>query len=174
VERQQKRIKELEAQFARCRSALTKMLPCRRGGKGTGAARAGGENGAAGRCRRCRGEAHEELNAAVLQTIADSQTDLGVHSASMEAVTRPLRTRREIRVRGFSKPRGIGRIDGSSAEILKLDRADESGRWMKLRAWRARQPERIKLTGGQVARVTVTSQGGEAGVRRNQRDRHDG
>ncbi len=65
-----------------------------------------------------RGEAREELNAAVVQTISDSQADLGVHSASLEAVSADrLQAGAKIRVRGFSKPVIFRRLDGSSAEI---------------------------------------------------------
>src|SRR6266436_3794488 len=65
-----------------------------------------------------RGEAREELNAAVVQTISESQADLGVNAASMEAVSADrLQPGVKIRVRGFSKPVIFRRLDGSSAEI---------------------------------------------------------
>jgi DNA mismatch repair protein MutS2 len=65
-----------------------------------------------------RSEAREDLNAAVVQTISESQADLGVHSASLEAVSADrLQAGAKIRVRGFSKPVIFRRLDGSSAEI---------------------------------------------------------
>ena len=65
-----------------------------------------------------RSEAREELNAAVVQTISESQADLGVHSASLEAVSSDrLQAGAKIRVRGFSKPVIFRRLDGGSAEI---------------------------------------------------------
>src|SRR5258708_21518329 len=65
-----------------------------------------------------RGEAREELNAAVVQTISDSQVDLGVHAGSSAAVSPDrLQPGAKIRVRGFSKPVIFRRLDGSSAEI---------------------------------------------------------
>jgi len=65
-----------------------------------------------------RGEAREELNAAVVQTISESQSDLGVHAASLEAISAErLQPGAKIRVRGFSKPVIFRRLDGSSAEI---------------------------------------------------------
>jgi len=58
------------------------------------------------------------LNAAVVQTISESQSDLGLNAASMEAVSADrLQPGAKIRVRGFSKPVIFRRLDGSSAEI---------------------------------------------------------
>jgi len=60
----------------------------------------------------------EELNAAVVQTIADSQADLGTTSSSPEAIrAEVLQPGTRIRVRGFTKPVIFRRLDGSSAEI---------------------------------------------------------
>src|SRR5258708_39503104 len=65
-----------------------------------------------------RGEAREELNAAVVQTISESQADLGVQAASMEAVSADrLQPGAKIRVRGFSKPVLLRRLDGKSGGI---------------------------------------------------------
>jgi DNA mismatch repair protein MutS2 len=65
-----------------------------------------------------RGEAKEELNAAVVQAIADSQTDLGVRTESLETVTiENLQPGVKVRVRGLTKPVIFRRLDGSSAEI---------------------------------------------------------
>jgi DNA mismatch repair protein MutS2 len=65
-----------------------------------------------------RSEARDELNAAVVQTISESQSDLGVHSSSSEAISADrLQPGTKIRVRGFSKPVVLRRIEGSSAEI---------------------------------------------------------
>jgi len=65
-----------------------------------------------------RGEAKEELNAALVQTISDSQQDLGIKHESLEVVNADkLQPGARIRVRGFSKPVILRRVDGSSAEI---------------------------------------------------------
>ena len=65
-----------------------------------------------------RSQAREELNAAVVETISESQSDLGVHAASLQAVSPDrLQPGARIRVRGFSKPVLLRRIDGPSAEI---------------------------------------------------------
>jgi DNA mismatch repair protein MutS2 len=65
-----------------------------------------------------RGEARDELNAAVVQTISESQQDLGVPAAGKESLTQAqLQPGTRILVRGFSKPVVLRRIDGTSAEI---------------------------------------------------------
>ena len=65
-----------------------------------------------------RGEARDELNAALVQTLSDSQSDLGISAATTNAPSRGQPSaRRKIRVRGFSKPVVLRRIDGNTAEI---------------------------------------------------------
>jgi DNA mismatch repair protein MutS2 len=65
-----------------------------------------------------RGDARDELNAALVQTLADSQSDLGVSSAATSAPsTASLQPGAKIRLRGFSKPVVLRRIDGNTAEI---------------------------------------------------------
>ncbi|HLP99647.1 MAG TPA: Smr/MutS family protein, partial [Candidatus Limnocylindria bacterium] len=75
------------------------------------------EKSARRKLQDARSEAREELNAAVVQTLSDSQADLGT-SAQTEAI-RPegLQSGQRIRVRGFNKPVIFRRLDGSSAEI---------------------------------------------------------
>jgi DNA mismatch repair protein MutS2 len=118
VERQQKRIKELEAQFAEMQKRFDENVARVLEAVKERELRAQMEKTARRKMQDARGEAREELNAAVLQTISDSQADLGVHSASTQAVTADrLQIGAKIRVRGFSKPVVLRRIDGSSAEI---------------------------------------------------------
>ena len=63
-----------------------------------------------------RGEAKEELNAAVVQTISESQQDLGVKLETPEAVSlEKLQPGVKVRVRGFSKAVILRRVEGSSA-----------------------------------------------------------
>jgi DNA mismatch repair protein MutS2 len=65
-----------------------------------------------------RGEAKEELNAAVVQTISESQADLGVKAEPFERVSASaLQPGAKIRVRGLNKPVILRRVDGGSAEI---------------------------------------------------------
>jgi len=118
VERQQKRIKELEAQFADMQKRFDENVARVVEAVKERELRAQVEKTARRKMQDVRGEAREELNAAVVQTISESQTDLGIHAASLEAVsTDRLQPGTKIRVRGFSKPVVLRRIDGSSAEI---------------------------------------------------------
>jgi DNA mismatch repair protein MutS2 len=118
VERQQKRIQELEAQFAEMQKRFDENVARVLEAVKERELRAQMEKTARRKMQDARGEAREELNAAVVQTISDSQADLGVHSASAQAVTADrLQIGAKIRVRGFSKPVVLRRIDGSSAEI---------------------------------------------------------
>jgi DNA mismatch repair protein MutS2 len=65
-----------------------------------------------------RGEAREELNAAVVQTISESQPDLGVKTETCDKVsTAQLQAGARVRVRGFNKAVILRRVDGLSAEI---------------------------------------------------------
>lgn len=118
VERQQKRIKELEAQFAEMQRRFDENVARVLEAVKERERRAQMEKIARRKMQEVRGEALEELNAAVVQAISDSQTDLGVPTASAQAVTADrLQPGTRIRVRGFSKPVVLRRIDGSSAEI---------------------------------------------------------
>src|SRR5207245_10381823 len=65
-----------------------------------------------------RSTSREELTAAAVHTISESQADLGTHSACLQAVSADrLQAGAKIRVRGFSKPVVFRRLEGSSAEI---------------------------------------------------------
>jgi DNA mismatch repair protein MutS2 len=65
-----------------------------------------------------RGAAKEELNAAVVQTISESQQDLGSQPQTFDKVSaESLSAGARVRVRGFSKPVILRRVDGSTAEI---------------------------------------------------------
>ncbi len=118
VDRQQKRIKELELQFGEMQKRFDENVARVVEAVKERELRAQMEKTARRKMQAARGEAREELNAAVVQTISDSQADLGVHSGSVEAVSADrLEAGARIRVRGFSKPVIFRRLDGSSAEI---------------------------------------------------------
>src|SRR5690349_6433414 len=118
VERQQKRIKELESQFAEMQKRFDENVSRVIEAVKERELRASLEKTARRKGQEIRSEAREELNAALVQTISDSQTDLGTSSAGQEPI-RPetLQPGARIRVRGFSKPVIFRRLDGSSAEI---------------------------------------------------------
>jgi DNA mismatch repair protein MutS2 len=162
IERQQKRIKELEAQFAEMQKRFDENVARVVEAVKERELRGQVEKTARRKMQDARGEAREELNAAVVQTISESQADLGVHPASMEGVrAEQLQPGAKIRVRGFSKPVVFRRVDGSSAEIeagpLRMRVAiDEI---ISLEGERV--SSKANLPGGKLQGVTVTSQGGE-------------
>ncbi len=118
VERQQKRIKELEAQFAEMQKRFDENVARVIEAVKERELRASLEKTAKRKGQEIRSEAREELNAAVVQTISESQSDLGVRAAATETVSAgQLQPGARIRVRGFSKPVIFRRLDGSSAEI---------------------------------------------------------
>ena len=165
VERQQKRIKELEAQFAEMQKRFDENVARVIEAVKERELRAQVEKTARRRMQEVRGEGREELNAAVVQTIAESQSDLGVHAASLEAVNADrLQPGARIRVRGFSKPVLLRRIDGSSAEIeagplrMKVALDEIIGVEGAAPAPKASSPA------AKLQSVTVTSQRGEAGA----------
>src|SRR5207245_2602772 len=118
VERQQKRIKELETQFAEMQKRFEENVASVVEAVKERELRAQLEKTARRKMQDARSGAREELNAAVVQTISESQSDLGVNAASLEAVSPDrLHPGAKIRVRGFSRPVVLRRVDGSSAEI---------------------------------------------------------
>jgi DNA mismatch repair protein MutS2 len=118
VERQQKRIRELEAQFAEMQKRFDENVARVVEAVKERELRAQIEKTARRKMLDARGEAREELNAAVVETISESQADLGVQTVLLQAVSADrLQPGAKIRVRGFSKPVIFRRLDGSSAEI---------------------------------------------------------
>jgi DNA mismatch repair protein MutS2 len=118
VERQQKRIRELEAQFAEMQKRFDENVSRVIEAVKERELRASLEKTARRKGQDIRSEAREELNAAVVQTISESQADLGVRAGATESVSAErLQPGARIRVRGFSKPVIFRRLDGSSAEI---------------------------------------------------------
>jgi DNA mismatch repair protein MutS2 len=117
VERQQKRIKELEDKFGEMQKRFDENVARVVEAVKERELRGQLEKSARRKMQDVRGDAREELNAAVVQTLSDSQSDLGT-SARVEAVTgEMLQPGARIRVRGFNKPVIFRRLDGSSAEI---------------------------------------------------------
>jgi len=163
IERQQKRIKELETQFAEMQKRFDENVARVLEAVKERELRAQMEKTARRKVQDARGEAREELNTAVVQTISDSQADLGVHTASVQAVSADrLQPGAKIRVRGFSKPVLLRRIDGSSAEIeagplrMKVALDEITGVEASAPGAAATSPA------AKLPNVTVTSQRGES------------
>ncbi len=111
--------------------------------------------------RDVRVEAKEELNSAVVQTISESQKDLGLTTEMSDVVrVERLQPGRKIRVRGFSKPVIFRRLDGSSAEIeagpLRMKVALE-----EITGTEEAAPGRVAMPPSKRENVTVTSHSGE-------------
>ena len=118
LERQQKRIRDLESQFAEMGKRFEENVASIVEAVKERELRAQLERTARRKMQSARGEAKEELNAAVVQTISESQADLGAQAGALQSVPpEHLRAGEKIRVRGFSKPVIFRRLDGSSAEI---------------------------------------------------------
>src|SRR5277367_825504 len=118
VERQQKRIKELEAQFAEMQKRFDENVARVIDAVKERELRASLEKTAKRKVQDVRGEAREELNAAVVQTLSESQEDLGIAPAKAGAVIADLlQPGARVQVRGFSKPVVLRRVEGTSAEI---------------------------------------------------------
>jgi DNA mismatch repair protein MutS2 len=118
VERQQKRIKELEDKFTDMQKRFDDNVARVVEAVKERELRAQLEKSTRRKIQEVRGEAREDLNAALVQTISESQTDLGVSSQAAASISRDqLQPGARIRVRGFNKPVVLRRLDGSSAEI---------------------------------------------------------
>jgi DNA mismatch repair protein MutS2 len=118
VERQKKRIAELEQRFADALAAHEKELARALDAVKEREVRAQIEKQSKRRIAEARSEARGEADAAVLAHLSESQTDLGVLAAverapSMEELAPGVR----VRVRGFAAPVVLRRRDGSSAEV---------------------------------------------------------
>jgi len=117
VERQQKRIKELEDKFAEMQKRFDENVARVVEAVKDRQLRGQIEKSARRKIQDARGEARDELNAAVVQTLSDAQADLGTGAPSAAIRPESLRSGQRIRVRGFNKPVMFRRLDGSSAEI---------------------------------------------------------
>lgn len=118
VERQQRRIKELESQFAEMQKRFDDNVAAVVEAVKDRELRAHLEKSSRRKLQDARGEARDALNAAVVQTLSDSQSDLGVTATATSAPSAAsLQPGAKIRVRGFSKSVVLRRIDGNTAEI---------------------------------------------------------
>jgi DNA mismatch repair protein MutS2 len=168
IERQQKRIKELEAQFAEMQKRFDENVARVIEAVKERELRASLEKTARRKGQDIRSEAREELNAALVQTISDSQADLGTGSASQDPIrAETLQSGARIRVRGFSKPVIFRRLDGSSAEIeagplrMKVAVDEIIGVEQSAVGGAARAGQAPPLQLSNRGSVTVTSQPGE-------------
>lgn len=118
VDRQKQRIAELEQKFAEMQKRFDENVARVVEAVKERQLRSQLEKTVRRKMQDARGEAKEEFNAAVVETISDSRKDLGIKPASLEAVNaEKLQPGARIRVRGFNKALILRRVDGSTAEI---------------------------------------------------------
>jgi DNA mismatch repair protein MutS2 len=116
--RQQRRIAELETKFAEMQKRFDENVAHVVEAVKERELRASLEKTTRRKMQDVRSEAREELNAAVVQTISESQSDLGLSAGRAAAVAASrLLPGALLEVRGFRKPVVLRRIEGSSAEI---------------------------------------------------------
>ncbi|HLZ12798.1 MAG TPA: endonuclease MutS2 [Candidatus Acidoferrum sp.] len=116
--RQQKRIAELETQFAEMQKRFEQNVASVVEAVKDRELRAQLEKSSKRKLQEVRGGAKEDLNAAIVQTISESQSDLGITQAELQPVAAErLQPGVKIRVRGFAKTLIFRRIDGNSAEV---------------------------------------------------------
>jgi DNA mismatch repair protein MutS2 len=118
VGRQQSRIRELEEKFAEMQKRFDGNVARLVEAVKERELRGSVDKFARRKAQDVRVEARDELNAAVVQTMAESQADLGAPADGKASVPQTqLQPGARIHVRGFSKPVVLRRIDGTSAEI---------------------------------------------------------
>ncbi|HWZ26549.1 MAG TPA: endonuclease MutS2 [Verrucomicrobiae bacterium] len=117
VGRQQNRIRELEEKFAEMQKRFDENVARVVEAVKERELRGSLDKFARRKSQDVRGEAREELNAAVVQTISESQQDLGAPAGKETLTQAQLQPGTRIHVRGFSKPVVLRRIEGNSAEI---------------------------------------------------------
>jgi DNA mismatch repair protein MutS2 len=118
VERQKQRIAELEKQFAEMQKRFEENVAGVVAAVKDHELRALAERSARRKMQSARGEAKDELNAALVQTISESQQDLGIKLDQPDKVSVDrLQPGAKLRVRGFTRPVILRRFDGGTAEI---------------------------------------------------------
>jgi DNA mismatch repair protein MutS2 len=117
VARQQSRIRELEEKFADMQKRFDENVARVVEAVKEKELRGSLDKFARRKGQDVRSEAREELNVAMVQTISESQQDLGAPAAGKSANAAQLQPGTRVHVRGFSKPVVLRRIDGTSAEI---------------------------------------------------------
>ena len=119
VERQKKRIAELEKSFRETQKRLEMEVTRLTEDIKDRTLRAWLEKQAGRRLGKIESEARAEADAAVVETLAASQADLGVAVAASEKPIAPeqLSTGQRILVKGFKQPVVFRRHDGRTAEV---------------------------------------------------------
>jgi DNA mismatch repair protein MutS2 len=161
VDRQKQRIVQLESNFAAMQKRYEENVAAIVEAVKDRELRKQIEKTAGRKLRDVRGEAKDELNAAVVQTISESQQDLGLKSETPDAVSvAELQSGTKVRVRGFNKAVIFRRLDGSSAEIeagpLRMKVGVE-----EIIGVEGEMPGKVAIQASKRDNVTVTSRGSD-------------
>jgi DNA mismatch repair protein MutS2 len=135
VDRQKKRIAELEKNFREAQKRLEEEVARLTADIKDRAARAQMEKQAGRRLGKIESDAKAQADAAVVETLAASQADLGVGAATANEPVAPerLSAGMRVQVKGFRQPVVFRRHDGRSAEVeagplrMKIPLADITG-----------------------------------------------
>jgi len=119
VERQKRRVGELEKNFAETQKRLENEVARVTGEIHDRALRAQLEKQSAKRMGKISSEARAEADAAVVETLATSQPDLGASAPVLAKPIAPelLTTGQRVEVKGFKQPVVFRRHDGRTAEV---------------------------------------------------------
>jgi DNA mismatch repair protein MutS2 len=117
AERQRRRIEEFEKKFAEMQKRMEQDVARIVEGVKERELRVQMEKQARRKVAAARSEAREEMNAAVVQTLSESQADLGTVAPVEPVSAERLVPGAKVRVRGFPQAVVLRRIDGSSAEV---------------------------------------------------------
>ncbi len=163
VERQRRRIEELEKQFAEMQKRFEQDVARAVEAVKERELRAQMEKQARRKMTAARSEAREEMNVAVVQTLSESQADLGTAAAVVPVQPERLVPGTRIRVRGIPQAVILRRKDDSTAEIeagplrMKIALDDILGIEGERGAGKAAQPPKPRG-------VTVHAEPGEGAV----------
>ena len=164
VERQKQRIADLEKQFVELQKRFEENVASVVAAVRDRELRAQLEKTSRRKLQDVRGAAKEELNAAVVQTISESQQDLGIGLETYDKVSvESLQSGVKVRVRGFSMPVILRRMEGSTAEIeagplrMKVAVEEITGVEGEVKGKAAIQPPKRE-------NITVSSQSSEGGA----------
>jgi DNA mismatch repair protein MutS2 len=117
TERQRRRIEQLEKRFAELQKRMEQDVARIVEGVKERELRTQVEKRSRRKVAAARSEAHEEMNAAVLQTLSESQADLDIASPAEPVSAEQLVPGVKLQVRGFPQAVVLRRLDGSSAEV---------------------------------------------------------
>jgi DNA mismatch repair protein MutS2 len=174
VDRQRARIAGLEKEFASALAKLESEVTQLTVDIGDRKERARLDKLASRRMGGLRETAREDINAAVVQQLADSQGDLRVsgEKALLPPATELLQEGARVRVRGFAKPMLLRRKDVRTAEVeagmlrMKVPLSDilavesENGDFAAKRPFRA--PVKAPISRNNAMRTAVSTQDSEA------------